>query len=388
MVSCLRYLRAFGEFFKKGDLLLLILCVVTSIFGTVMVASATAHFGGSRYILIQLAAIVIGVVFYIFLTLFDVEILAGQSNLLLLFNLVFISTLFIWGVEGNTGNRSWLAFSWLPFNIQPAEVCKITYILINAKMMRNDQRHISEPRSVLKLAIHLILTVGLIILASDDMGVALIYVFVFLLMAFAGGVSRYWFLLGAGSIAVLAPILWFGVFRQDQKNRIIALFDPSIDAAGEGVLWQTNLSLRSIRGGGVTGQGLFHGTVTQSGINPQQHNDFIFAAIAEELGIIGCVIAMLLLVAIICRCIYVGIKSESYMNRLICVGIASMLFFQILVNIGMCLGLLPVVGLALPFLSYGGSSIVSTFLAMGIVSGIHMRPSPDGAAVYVRPPAE
>ena len=353
-----------------------------------MVSSAAAHFGGSRFVLVQLAAVLLGVILYVLLTLFDVEILAGQTTLLLLFNILFISTLFIWGVEGNTGNRSWLAFSWLPFNIQPAEICKITYILINAKMMRNDQRHISEPKSVFKLGVHLLLTVGLILLASDDMGVALIYVFVFLLMAFAGGVSRYWFLLGAGGIAVAAPILWFGVFRQDQKNRILALFDPSIDATGEGVRWQTNLALRSIRGGGVTGQGLYHGAVTQSGVNPQQHNDFIFAAIAEELGIIGCVAALLLLVAIICRCIYVGIKSESYMNRLICIGIAGTLFFQVLVNVGMCLGLLPVVGLTLPFLSYGGSSIVSTFLARGIVSGIHMRPTPDGAAVYVRPPTD
>lgn len=384
----MRFLRALGNFFRKGDILLLCLCVITSLFGVVMVSSAAAHFGGSRYVLVQLAAIFLGVIIYILMSLFDIEILAGQSNLLFLFNILFISTLFIWGVEGNTGNRSWLAFAWLPFNIQPAEICKITYVLINAKVMSGLQRHISEPRSVLKLTGHLVITVLVILLASKDMGVALIYVFAFLVMTFIGGVSRFWFLLGAGGVAVMAPILWFGVFRQDQKNRILALFDPSIDASGEGVLWQTNLSLRSIRGGGITGQGLFNGNVTQSGVNPQQHNDFIFSAIAEELGIIGCILALLLLAAIICRCIYVGAKSGSYMNRLICIGIAGTLFFQVLVNVGMCLGLLPVVGLALPFLSYGGSSIVSTFLAAGIVSGIHMRPSPDGAALYVRPPIE
>ena len=274
----MRYLRAVGDFFRKGDILLLILCIATSLFGVIMVSSATAHFGGSRYVFVQLVAIALGAVLYMLLTLFDIEILAGRSELLFLFNLLFISTLFLWGVEGNTGNRSWLAFSWLPFNIQPAEICKISFILINAKMMRDNQRHISQPKSIFKLAVHLLLTVGLILVASDDMGVALIYVFVFILMAFAGGVSRYWFLLGAGAIAVAAPILWFGVFRQDQKNRILALFDPSIDASGEGVLWQTNLSLRSIRGGGVTGQGLYQGAVTQAGVNPQQHNDFIFSA--------------------------------------------------------------------------------------------------------------
>lgn len=384
----MRIFKTVGIFFRKGDMLLLLLCLAASLYGLIIVSSATAHFGGSRFVLVQLAAIALGVGAYFLLTFLDVDILAGRSELLLLLNVLFISTLFIWGVEGNTGNRSWLSFAWLPFNIQPAEICKVSFVIISAKLMRDDQRHISQPSSVLKLAVHAAATVLLILLASKDMGVALIYIFVFLLMAFCGGVSRYWFLLGAGAVAVISPILWFGVFRQDQKNRILALFDPSIDAAGEGVRWQTNLALRSVQGGGVTGQGLGNGLVTQSGVNPQQHNDFIFAAIAEELGIIGCVLALLLLIAIICRCAYVGIKSGSYMNRMICIGIAGTLLFQVFVNVGMCLGLLPVVGLTLPFFSYGGSSMVSTYLAVGIVSGIHMRPSPDNAAVYIRPPEE
>ena len=382
----MKFLRSVANFFKKADLWLLALCLLASLFGALMVSSATAHIGGNRYILIQLAAIALGTVIYILMTLVDVEIITGRAELLIAFNLLFIASLFIWGVEGQTGNRSWLAFSFLPFNIQPAEICKITFVLISAKMMRRHERHISSPRAVLPLLGHLLITVVLIIGASRDMGMALIYVFLFLLMCFAGGVNRYWFLGGLGAAVVGAPLLWNFVFRQDQKNRIIALFDPSIDPTGQNVLWQTNLSLRSIQGGGLLGQGLYQGDITQSGVNPQQHNDFIFSAIAEELGAVGCMVAMLLLIAIICRCIYVGIKSHSYMDRLICIGVAGTLFFQVVVNIGMCLGILPVVGLALPFFSYGGSSIVSTFFAVGLVSGIHMRPVPDGEAVYVRAP--
>ena len=382
----MRFLRAAGNFIRKADMLLLVLCLAASLFGVVVISSTTAHFGTSHYVVVQLAAIAIGVVLYVLLTLFDVEILAEQSTILFLFDILFIGTLFLWGVEGNTGNRSWLEFSFLPFNIQPAEICKITFIIINAKLMRDHQRKISSVRTVVFLLLHLLVTVGVILLASDDMGVALIYVFIFILMCFAGGVSRYWFLAGIGIAAAAAPLLWFFILRPDQKDRVIALFDPSIDPAGEGVLWQTNLSLRSIRGGGITGQGLFHGTLTQAGVNPQQHNDFVFSAIAEELGVIGCIVVLLLLTAIIVRCIYVGVKSGSYMNRLICVGIAAMLLFQVAVNVGMCLGLLPVVGLTLPFFSYGGSSIVATFFAMGLVSGIRMKPSPDGSAVYLRPP--
>ncbi|MBR2080117.1 MAG: FtsW/RodA/SpoVE family cell cycle protein [Oscillospiraceae bacterium] len=383
----MRLLRAVGVFFKKADMLLLALCLAASLFGVVILSSTTRYMGSGHYILTQLLAIGLGVALYIALTLFDVEILVGQSVPLFAFNMLFISTLFIWGVAGNTGNRSWLAFSWLPFSIQPAEICKITFILINAAIMRNRQRRISEPRTVMKLAAHLIITAGLIILASDDFGVALIYVFVFLLMAFTGGVSKYWFYSGLGLSAIAAPILWFGLFREDQKNRIIALFDPSIDPTGSGVRWQTNLSLRAIRGGGITGQGLYCGDLVQAGANPQQHNDFVFSSIAEELGIVGCVLTLLLLTAIIIRCLYVGAKSGSYLNRQICVGIAGMMIFQVAVNVGMCLGLFPVVGLTLPFISSGGSSLVSTFFAMGIVSGIRMHPSPDSAAAYVRPPS-
>lgn len=116
-----------------------------------------------------------------------------------------------------------------------------------------------------------------------------------------------------------------------------------------------------------------------------QHTDYIFSSIAEELGMLGCIVVLLLLAAIVVRCIYVGVKSGNYMNRTICIGIAGMLLSQIVINVGMCVGLFPVVGLTLPFISYGGSSIVTMFMAMGVVSGIHMRPAPDGTAKYIRP---
>ena len=135
----------------------------------------------------------------------------------------------------------------------------------------------------------------------------------------------------------------------------------------------------------MMGQGLYHGVQTQAGGLTAQHTDFIFSAIGEELGMVGCLAVLLLLTAIVVRCIYVGVKSGSYMNRLICIGIAGMLVFQIMVNVGMCMGVFPVIGLTLPFISYGGSSLVTMYAAVGIVSGIRMRPAPDATARYIRP---
>ena len=158
-----------------------------------------------------------------------------------------------------------------------------------------------------------------------------------------------------------------------------------IDPLAQDERYQMNRSLRALQNGGVTGQGLYHGAMVQSGSIPAQHTDLIFSSIGEELGMLGCMAVLILLTAIIIRIIHVGIKSGNYMNRLICVGIAGMLASQTIINVGVCLGIFPVVGLTLPFFSYGGSSIVTMFLAMGVVSGIHMRPAPDISAMYIRP---
>lgn len=373
------------EITQKGDMVLLALCVITTIFGIVMIYAATAGGDNARYIIIQTGCLFAGIIIYFALTVFDIEILAGQRTMLFIFNTLFIGMLLVFGIEGDTGNKSWLRFPFLPFNIQPAELCKITYIIILAKTMSIHQNHVSSPKCVLQLAFHMLFIVGLIIVISRDTGVALIFIFIFLIMAFVGGVSGWWFLAGIGAFAVAAPTLWSTVMRSDQKNRILALYDSSIDPNGLNVMWQTNQNLKTLRNGGLTGQGLFNGTMTNSGAIPARHTDSIFSTIGEQLGMIGSVVVLLLLLAIVVRIIYVGIKSPDYMNRLICIGIASMLLFQILINVGVCLGLLPVIGLALPFVSYGGSSIITSFIAMGIVSGIKMHPAPDISAHYIRP---
>ena len=331
------------------------------------------------------AALVLGIILYVLLTLVDVDIIAERRELLLVFCVLFIGMLRFFGVEGQTGNKSWLAFSFLPFNIQPAEICKVLYIIILAKTMSVKQNRLSSPLVVAQLGGITALLAGLIIVVSYDDGVALNYLLIFVIMLFVGGVNIMWFLAGGGALLALAPIIWTRFLDSYQRERIQVLFDPSIDPSARAVRWQMNRSLRMLQNGGVTGQGLRHGTMVQAGLLPAQHTDFIFSSAGEELGMLGCLLILLLLGAIIVRCVYVGIKSGNYMNRLICVGIAGMLFAQVGVNVGMCLGVFPVVGLTLPFFSYGGSSIVTMFAAMGFVSGINMRPAPDSSARYIRP---
>ena len=376
--------RWIGDFFKKADLVLLLLCVVTTIFGIVCISSATAAVGNTRFVSIQTAALVLGVAIYILLTLVDVDIIAERRELLLVFCILFIGILYFFGVEGETGNKSWLNVPGLPVNIQPAEICKIFFIIILAKTMSVSQNKLSSPLNVGKMALLTGFFFAFIVFVSSDAGVALIYVFIFVTMAFVGGVNMMWFAAGVGIIAIVAPII-IPLLPEYQHDRIMMFFDPSIDPTGQNVRWQTNLSLRYIQNGGIAGQGLYNGTMVKSNIMAAQHTDFIFSSIAEELGMLGCIAVLLLLSAIVIRCIYVGVKSGNYMNRTICIGVAGMLLFQIVINVGMCVGLFPVIGLTLPFVSYGGSSIVTMFMSMGVVSGIHMRPAPDANARYIRP---
>ena len=276
-----------------------------------MIYAATYVEGNTRMIVIQTASLFAGIVVYLGMTALDIDILAGQRTILFLFNAIFIAMLLVWGIEGSTGNRSWLHFSFLPFNIQPAEVCKLTYIVILAKTMSIHRNRVSSLRCVSNITLNMLFIVGEIVVISKDMGVALIFVFIFLVMAYAGGVSGWWFLGGAGAFAAVSPYLWSHILRNDQKNRILAIIDPSIDPTGEGVLWQTNKNLEALRNGGLSGQGLFHGDLTNAGTLPARHTDSIFCSIGEQLGLIGCLAVLLLLLALVARCIYVGMKSPD-----------------------------------------------------------------------------
>ncbi len=378
-----RFRNLMWNVFHKGDMILLILCVIATIFGIVMISAVMGEEGSIRNMSIQIGTLVFGVILYLFFTAFDIEILTGQRTLLFVFNFLFIGLLLVFGIEGDSGNKSWLQIPFLPFNIQPAEVCKITYIIILAKTMSVNQTRIKSPLTFIKLLLHAISITGFNLVISGDLGVSLIYLFVFIAMGFLGGVRFRWFIVLLIVTALISPIIWEYVFKEYMRERILAVFDPSIDPTGWGVRYQATMNEKTLRTGGLTGLGLFNGKYSDSYL-PAKHTDSIFSAVGEQLGFFGCIILLVVLFAIVARIFYIGMHTEDYTNHLICIGMASMLLFQIMVNIGVCLGIVPVVGLALPFISYGGSSILTSFMAMGIVSGIKMRPAPSSSARYIR----
>lgn len=383
-----RFIEELKDFSKKADWVLLILCLVTAGFGLIVIASATnapKFEGNARYIIIQLVAIGLGVLMFALVSSIDVDVISEHRMAMLVFNTVLLLLLIPFGTDNDTGNRSWLDFPLIPVNIQPAEICKITYILIMASVMASHQNNISGIPSVMHMVLHLGLLVGLNMALSRDAGVSLIFVFIFIGMAFGGGVSLWWFALAIGAIAAAIPVVW-PLLGEYQQERILVLIDPTFDAQGIGARYHSKINLQSLTGGGLTGQGLFNGNRTQGGNLFAQHTDYIFSSIGEELGFFGCVIVMLLELAIIARCVYVGVRCQDYMRRQICYGAASALMFQVMINVGMCIGVMPVIGLTLPLISYGGSSVVTIFAMLGLVSGAYARPQSLSHERYVQPP--
>jgi len=382
-----RFLEELKDFPKKGDMVLLVLCLIVSGFGLICIASSTSadKFGSNiRYITLQSVAILMGVAAFIVISSMDLDVLSEHRAWLVAFNCLLLLMLIPFGDDNNSGNRSWLDIPGLPFMIQPAEICKVTYIIIMASVMSSHQNRISHPVSVIHMGMHLLALVGLNLALSSDMGVSLIFVFIFIGMTFAGGVSLWWFALAIGLIAAAFPILW-QFLGEYQQNRILILFDETIDPQGINERYHSMMNLKSLTGGGLTGQGLFNGNRTQGGNLFAQHTDYIFSSMGEELGFIGCVGIMLLELAIIARCFYVGVKCQDYMRRVVCFGAGSALMFQVMINVGMCIGVMPVIGLTLPFISYGASSVVTIFAMLGLVSGAHARPSSLSHERYIQP---
>ena len=379
-----KFFREFLDFFRKGDMILLFLCLLTTIAGVVIVASTTHYMGSARFVIIQLVAALIGVFLFAVISSVDLDAIMEYRLFLVIFNILFLLMLIPFGVT-HGGNRSWLDIPGLPFEIQVAEILKTTYILIAASVMASHQNRLSRLPSILHMCFHLLLPVGLNMVLSKDAGVSLIFVFIFIGMTFAGGVNKFWFILALSLIGVGFPILW-PMLGQHQRDRIEVLFDPTIDPNATGIRWHTNQGMLSLTGGEFSGQGLFSGRRTSVGALKAQHTDYIFSAIGEELGFIGCMAIILLEFAIIARIVYVGIKTPDFARRVVCFGAAAALIFQVTSNIGMNLGVTPVIGLTLPFISYGGSSMLSLYAMLGLVSGVCARPSPGKQGMYVQPP--
>ena len=367
------------QFFQRADIFLLVICLICAVFGTVMIHKASSsmvaagwEMDTNKQVIVQILSIFLGIGAFVVLTIYDADLIAKNRIALLIIIALLLAALAVLGQDDGTGNKAWIRFAGI--GIQPSEIIKVIYIILAAGQMTRlkEQNTINNVSSVAQMAGLFLLIFGGVVVVSSDLGSASIILCIFLTMFFALGVKLYWFALGGAGIAAVVPLLWNHFLKPYQKNRLLAPYDPSIDPKNDGINWQTYQSKVTLASGRVTGVDSEHRLTAFTG----KHTDFIFSCIGEELGMIGCIIVVALLVIIIIHCARVGLKSGRTFDMLLCVGVASAVAFQTFINIGMCIGITPVIGITLPFFSYGGSSMMTMLAAMGLVSGVKYKQKP------------
>jgi len=359
-------LSALRTHFKRMDFLLLGAALLCSGFGLtlVMAATATASTTVTRSFLVQGAAFVIGFVGMLVLYSIDIEVLSDLWPVLygLAVGAIVITILFGKGPTSG-GNQNWIYLG--PVSVQPTEFVKIAYIVVLAKALDRVGDSLNTLPSLLYVG-GIAGSILLLMLVQGDTGTTLVFLFFTAGMLFAAGLDWRFFAAAAAVIVAAAPFVWVRMpaYMQD---RILVGFRPELDPLDMG--FQAIQSKIAIGSGQLFGKGFLKGT--QIDLLPARETDFLYATAGEEFGFVGSMAILLLLTFILLRVLKTARTAQSNVSCLICVGVFAMFFGQVFENIGMCLAILPVVGITLPFFSYGGSSMISCWLAVGLVLAVH-----------------
>lgn len=364
-------LKKIKKIFTQTDFILIVITLALSVYGTVMVSSATYTAESTSYFSrdakVMILALVLGLCVALAVSFIDYDIILKLAPVVAVGCVGVMLLLFKFGVspEGRSDAISWIKIGTLYF--QPSEVVKIGFIITFSWHLKKVKNAISEVRNVIALAIHAAVPIVLVI-ATGDMGSALIFIIMFIGMMYVAGVHWLYFPAAGVAIVAAAPFIWYKVFDDIQRNRILAILNPD---AYPTEIYQQNQALKAIRNGGFSGMGLFKGELSHSKFLPEKENDMILSVICEELGFIGAFLLFALFVLLAIRIVAVGKRSRSFAAGMICYGTAFMIVGQAAVNIGMCTRLLPVIGITLPFISAGGSSTLCLYLAIGIILSVY-----------------
>lgn len=359
----------FKTYLEKTDIWLWIFTFVATIYSLLLI-SDMQRAGEYNYLFTQIAAVLIGIAFAVLISLVNYKYFIKYWWIFALIGFALAGAVFVFGetVRG-TDDTAWIK---LPggFTIQPSELMKICFIITFSKHLSylSDNNKLKTPLGVIGLAVHLGIPIVLIHMQGDD-GAVLIFIFMAMAMAFLSGVQAKYFAIIGGALAVGLPLLWTFILNDEHRNRILALFDLDGNALNN-YGWQQYQSKVSIASGQLSGDGLYNGNRVAFGIVPEQENDFIFTVAGEEFGFIGCIILLVILFVIISRLLIDAKKAYENKGSYICYGVFGLVASQTIINIGMVLGIVPVIGITLPFFSSGGSSVMSMMIAIGLVQSV------------------
>ncbi|KRA39367.1 rod shape-determining protein RodA [Nocardioides sp. Root614] len=368
------------SFLRWGDIdqVLLGAVVLLSLVGCLLIWSATLERndltgGDTRAFLVkQVINLGIGLGLMAMVVMTDhrwVRILAPIGYLVAIAGLVLVL------VMGSTinGSRSWLIIGGMSF--QPSELAKLAVVIGMALVVAERSEGRWRDRVGTADVLLMLLVAGVpavLILAQPDLGTMLVLTATVFGVIAASGAHRRWLaLLAGGGLAAGAFAVVSGFLEDYQVDRFLAFTNPSLDPKGAG--YNVEQARIAVGNGGLFGQGLFEGSQTQSGFVPEQHTDFVFTVAGEELGLVGAALIVALLGVVIWRALRIAARTDDVFGRIAAAGIACWFGFQAFQNIGMCLGIMPVTGVPLPFVSYGGSSMFAGMLAIGLLQNIHLR---------------
>lgn len=370
------------DYFIHTDIVLWILTITAVIYSMLLICSMQRS-GSYNYIKTQAIAVAIGLLCAIIISIADYRYIINKWYFAAVLGIILASLVFIFGIQvSGTDDTAWIS---LPggITVQPSEIIKVCFIITFSKHLSylKEKNLLHSFFGVVSLVIHALIPMSIIHLQGDD-GTVLIFGMMFIVMTFMAGVQIRYFLGLLIGLVVSIPLAWNFFLNDDQRNRFLALFDLDGNALTN-FGWQQYQGKVSVASGKIFGEGLFNGPRVEYGIVPEQENDFIFTVAGEELGFIGCMALLLILLFIIIKIIINANKTSDFSGKMICYGVFGMIASQTIINIGMVLGFIPVIGITLPLFSSGGTSALSTLLCIGLVLSVrsHIEEDMDKASV-------
>jgi rod shape determining protein RodA len=357
------------------DRVLFITTLALSMLGLLMIYSATrvglervnlpASFSMER----QMIFVAAGLILFVALSFVDYRELGQLAHIIYLGMIALLALVFLFPAV--KGAQRWFDLGY--FQLQPSEFSKTACVIALAAVLGRPQVKLRWGRIGQALAV--IAVPGILIFLQPDLGTMLVFAFLTIVMLFGAGISGRQILVLSGlGVGLLVAVVQLGVLRDYQVDRIRVLMDPTIDPTGIG--WNLRQSKLAVGSGQLTGKGLFQGQQTNFQYVPEQGTDFIFTAVGEQLGFVGGILVIAAFLVLVWRLLVIAANARDRFGALVALGIAAMFVFHVFVNIGMTIGIMPVTGLPLPFLSAGGSSFLNFSIALGIANSIWLRRSP------------
>jgi rod shape determining protein RodA len=367
-------------YWKKLDKTFLLIMLVISSCSVFLLRTIPAPASGKQYYMTMLVAVMLGYCGAFVITVMDYHdlsvfwyIIGGFCIFLMLYTLKFGHAV---TNTGGVNAKAWISLGSTSF--QPSELVKIGFMLTFSTHLAKLEENglLDSPLHIVLLGVHAIIPIVLTHLQGDD-GAGMIFFCMFLFMSFLSGIRLRYFLALFGLLGAAVPLAWKYVLEDYQKERILVAYH--LDDSYENVInygWQQYQARTSVGSGQLTGRGLFVSPRVNSGIVPEQESDMIFSAVGEQLGFIGCCAVIVLFLLLLWRTIHIARKCPDLLGRSICMGFFGMIVSQMVFNLAMCLDLLPVMGVTLPFFSAGGTSAACLYFGFGLVENVAIHRGP------------